>query len=193
MAVEFTFSGTYSSYASSNGAQMAYGICSLVGCNYRNVSVVYATGDVVGQTDFVFLVTFWSNSSALSASYTSLLAAALPATLPGNATACVFEGSPSCLLFYMNSGSYGGLAVVSGIYFGYGQFTAPPSPPPGPPPTPPSPPAPLSPPPNWPPSPLPPLPAQSQAATFYCVCTSGWAGVDCSLPPPSQPLPPPAA
>jgi len=132
MVMEVTFSSAYAAYADSNGAPMAYGICSLVGCNYRNVAVTYLTGNVVTKQDFLFSVTFWSNSSALSASYISSLTAAVPATLPGNVTACMTASSgaifgiPSCLLFYMNSGLYGGLAVVSGIYAGYGSF-APPS------------------------------------------------------------------
>ena len=79
-----TFSSAYLSYASaSSGYAIAYGVCYVLGCNYRNVTVGYLTGDTVNKVDFVYNVTFYNlpGSSNITA-FPAALIAALPSTTP---------------------------------------------------------------------------------------------------------------
>jgi len=164
---EVKFSTPYQNYAGgSNGPQMSYGICLALGCNYRNVTVAYITGDTVGKQDFAFSVVFYT----LPGVDTNVLPAAFAAALPStNATA-------SGTIAYGLALLTGGALTATGVYAGIGNFTLPP---PSPPPSSPSPSPPLPPP---PPSPSP-LPPPFGSVYFTCTCTNGWSGADCLTAP----------
>jgi len=167
MTMEVKFSGPYNSYASQNGAQMAYGIMMALShyppfgppaelyngttipptwFNYRNITVTYVIGDVIAKNDFIYSVTFTHLNASVAALANSIWSNQLPDIIPGNAT------DPTVLSGF-NLGMGGGLAIVSAILGpGYGQWAPPPSPPPPPSPSPPPPPPPS---PNPPPPPSP--------------------------------------
>ena len=59
--IEVTFSAPYALYAAPQGTYgMAYGICYVLGCNYRNVVLTLATSDAVGKKDVVYSVVFYN-------------------------------------------------------------------------------------------------------------------------------------
>ena len=174
-----TFNAPYANYASiSHGYAMAFGICynqnggsitATSPCNYRNVTVLFTTGDTAGKLNFVYNVTFYQlpANAAQLANQTAALLAALPST---NVAAV---GS---VAYGMYATQGGALSTLTGVTLGYGPFAPPPSPS-------------LSPPPPTPPSPL----------SYSCACTNGFTGFDCSVPPsstlpppvPPSPSPPP--
>jgi hypothetical protein len=123
-ALELKFAMPFTSYgAVSSGYAIAYGVCVALGCNYRNVTARYATGNL-DATDVVFAVTFfaWPGSANLTL-YPAALAYALPSTNPAAVGTLAYG--------IATGGAIGGLA---GVFLGYGGgLLAPPSPPPGPP------------------------------------------------------------
>jgi hypothetical protein len=163
----FTFSGAYAAYASTNGAQFAYGIMlaideflpfnySAMNFNYRNISVQYVIGDVVNKNVFAYNITFSHVNASLAAAALGVWSAVLPQTNVGNTT-------DRSIIYQFNMGDGGGLANLNGIYPGYGptpygSFNPPPSPSPRPPP------------PSPPPSPLPPLPSPPPAPPIPTTC-----------------------
>jgi len=179
--MEARFSAPYPNYASpSNSGPMAYGICVIVGCNYRNVTVTMLTGDVSSKSDAVYSVVFYVMLPAGLASLTafpSALSAALPSTSPS---------TPGTVAYAMSSAAGGALSTLAGLYPVPSLNSAlppaqwlPPPPPAGSAP-PPIPRPPLPPPPS-PPLPGPPSPPPPMA--YSCTCTHGYSGWDCSIPP----------
>ena len=130
--IETKFSSQFTGYATlSTGYQMAYGICYALGCNYRNVTVTYLTGDETGMQDFVYRIVFYT----LPGISTTALPAALSAALPSTST--TVSGT---MAYGMVLATGGALPSLSGVYpassyTGSALPPAPPmaSPPPGPP------------------------------------------------------------
>jgi hypothetical protein len=144
--IDTTFSSPFPNYAGvSSGYAIAYGICYVIGCNYRNVTVSFVSGNVVAQNQFVYSVIFYAlaGSSNLTVFPASLLAA-LPSK---NASAA---GSIAYGISFTQGGA---LSMLNGVdfvysfsctctdgYSGADCTTIPPSPPPAalvPPPAPP--------------------------------------------------------
>lgn len=112
------FSSPYSSFASQSGAQMAYGICLAVNCNYRHVAVSYATGDMTAKTEFVYSVTFWDETQEAASAWADAWTALLPLSDTGSYDA-------PTELYGFNSGAGGALANIELIEDGWGGFTDP--------------------------------------------------------------------
>jgi len=171
--IELAFSAPYLSYASPAGSYpIAYGICYVLGCNYRNVTVVLSTADAVNKKDFVYNVTFfdYAGSSNITA-----FPAALSAALPSTNTSAV-----GTVAYGMSFTQGGALSTLTGVYPvpSLGSLLPPAaavgfSPPP---------PAII---PAFSPSPPPPPPSM-----FYsCNCTNSYTGTSCSTPPAPPPAP----
>jgi len=122
-ALELKFASPFTSCgADSSGYAIAYGVCVALGCNYRNVTARYVTGNL-DSTDVVYAVTFFAlPGSANLTLYPAALAYALPSTSPTTAGTLAYG--------IATGGAIGGLA---GVFLGYGGLIAPPSPPPAPP------------------------------------------------------------
>ena len=174
--ISTAFSAPYAGYSgASNGYSMAFGICyqqnggnftATSPCNYRNVTVLYVTGDTAGKQSFVYAVTFWQLPA--NAAQLAIQTASLVAALPSTDTTAV--GS---VAYGMYATSGGALSTLSGVTLGTGGYAAPPmtSPPPHPPLPPyatPPPPAP-----SPPASPPPPSPIYSGLTTVCNVTSNG--------------------
>jgi hypothetical protein len=169
--IETKFSAPYASYSAAPGSyQMAYGICYVLGCNYRNATVTFVTGDRAGKQDFVYSVVFYTmpGSSNLTA-FPAALSAALPSTSPT---------TPGTIAYGMGSTQNGALSTLVGVYpassYTFSSLPALPPLPQAAPLSPPLPPRPL-------PSPPPPPPM-----IYTCTCTNGYSGADCSYALPSD-------
>jgi len=125
--ISVNFSSPYISFASQQPA-IAYGICSVIGCSYRNVTVSYVTGDAT-KLKLVYNVTFISQAGVDPSAFPTALATALPSSSPA---------TPGTIAYGVAVG--GALSTLVSISLGYGPFAppAPPSPPalPSPPPPP---------------------------------------------------------
>lgn len=168
VTIETKFNAPYSNYAATtNSPPMAFGICYVLGCNYRNVSVIYFNGDTAGKQDFAYRVVFYNyvGSSNITA-FPAALSAALPSTTPTTAGTIAFG------MAYTQGGA---LSTLTGVYAGAGPFAVPPSPPvppvASPPPPPASPPPPVASPP--PPTASPPPPPVSQPVPPTIVAPAG--------------------
>ena len=141
---------------------MAFGICYVLGCNYRNVTVTYLNGDATSKQDFAYTVVFYVQpGSANITAYPAALIALLPSASPTTVGTIAYG-------MYFTQG--GALSTLTGVYPATSYtFPAalPPMPPLPPPITPPPPPA------------LPPPPPPAAP----CTCTNGYSGVDCSVSP----------
>jgi len=65
--IETRFASPFNSYALvSSGYAIAYGVCSALGCNSRNVTVTLVTGDTAAKLDFAVyrVVMFWLHGAA---------------------------------------------------------------------------------------------------------------------------------
>jgi len=177
-----TFGAAYSNFAApASGYPMAYGICYVLGCNYRNVTVTFVTGDLVAKQDFVYSVVFYAlpGSSNLTA-FPNALAAALPSTEP-------VSGS---LVYGLTSTTLGAMPWLTAVYPAstYTDTALPPAPPlpagtPLPPPArpagrlPPSPPLVQPPPSRFTRPPSPPATA-SEVASFSACSLAALSGVE---------------
>ena len=67
------FSSSFSQYAvTSTGYAMAYSICQVLGCNYRNVVITYVEGNLGTYTNFLYRAVFWGpNATGLSTAFAS--------------------------------------------------------------------------------------------------------------------------
>jgi len=132
---------------------MAFGICYVLGCNYRNVTITFLTGDSVGLQDFVYSVVFYT----LPGVDTTALPAALDNALPSP-----FATMAGTVAYGIANLQGGALSSLSGVYPGtwYVFSTGAEIPP-------------------LPPLPSPPPPS----VTFSCSCTSGYTGRNCSVAP----------
>jgi len=175
--IALSYSSNFSAYAvATTGYQITYGVCVAIGCNYRNVTSTYLTGNSQSspyKTTFLYNIVFYNppGSSNITGQPAALIAA-LPST---NVSAV---GS---IAWGLVSSQGGGMSTLTAVYPGSHYGTAAPPLPPLPPPQPPQPP----PRPPSPPSPL---------MQYTCVCLNGFSGADCSIapqPPSPSPSPPP--
>jgi len=160
--LEITFSRPFDNYAvQSLRPPMAFGICYVLGCNYRNVTVTYVAGDIVRRADFVYSVVFYTMPGS---SNVTAFPAALLAALPSTSTSTV-----GTIAYGMSFVQGGAISTITGVYVaGAGPSASTYVPP--------------APPPRLPPMTMPPTPP-SPPTTFTCTCTGGWSGADCLTPP----------
>ena len=136
--INLKFRSPYFNYRTpATGYAVAYSICALLECNYRNVTALYVAGDDVNKDDIVLNVTFYSPPGADVTALPASLIAALPSDNVVDAGG---------LLYYLTTPVGGSLPSASSVSLGWGQFHAPPA---GP--LPPAPPEGYSPPPPLPP------------------------------------------
>ena len=164
--------GYYSNYAAPQQPAIAFGICAVIGCNYRNVTVSYVTSARL-KYDAIYAVTFYALPLAngtspvlppqLNASNTTSFPALLIANLPSNSsitgTIAYFAADP-VVGGALTAISY--MLVANGTYLNGNPYTITPPPP--------------APPPGY----------------YFCTCIDGWLGADCSVPPSPPPTPPPS-
>jgi hypothetical protein len=111
MAVLVTFSQVHESYATAAAANsVAYAVCYSLGCDYRNVTVAFVTGDTMEKTNIVYGVTFYGENAG---SFVDALSARLPSTNVSE------EGSVAQGLALPQTGA---LPLVTGVYAGYGAY-----------------------------------------------------------------------
>lgn len=184
--IETKFSAPFSNFAgASSSPSMAFGICYALGCNYRNVTVTYVTGDTSSKQDLVYSVVFYTMPGSLNlTAFPAALSASLPST----------SSTVGSVAYGMSITQGGALSTLVCVYpaSSYTLSALPPTPP-NPPPIPllppPAPPLPPTPPialplPPWapPPSPTPPPPTPPPML-YSCTCIRGFSGFDCSFPP----------
>jgi len=168
--VSFKAAGGYYSNYLAQQPRIAYGICAVIGCNYRNVTVTYVTSELFLKNDVIYAVTFYylpllnGTSPVLppqlqlssNASFPALLNGSMPsnASIPGTiayVAADPINGGGLTSISYMR--------LANGTYYDGNPYTIT-SPPPAPPP-----------------------------GYYSCTCIDGWQGIDCGTP--SSPSPPP--
>jgi len=86
-------------------AAIAYAVCYVVNCNYRNVTVDYVTYDV-NMTDVVYNVIFYSTTTT-----PNTYAQALKSALPSNSTTTI-----NTLAYGLANHSIGNLNYVTGVF-----------------------------------------------------------------------------
>ena len=100
---------------------IAYGICYSLGCNYRNLTVSYLTGDLENENDFKYSVVFHTKLGIDTTLYPSALLAALPSLDKTNTESIIYGISQTSL---------GGFSWATGVYSStYTMSTAPAYPP----------------------------------------------------------------
>jgi len=152
--LDATFTSPYNNYAATTqGFQMAYGVCYAIGCNYRNMTVAFLGGDTVSKQDFAYNFTLYvapANASQLQPFIT-----ALEAGLPCTYTSLMQPPSPVTACYGMAFVQGGSISQLSNLSFGFGRWSPPPAQPAAPPASPARPPSPAL---RTPPRPPPPAP-----------------------------------
>jgi hypothetical protein len=106
--IETTFSGPFAAFAGvATGYAISYGICYVVGCNYRNVTTNFTTANA-GQNDVVYTVTFFNlpGSSNITA-FPAALSAALPSLSPATV---------GTIAYGISFTQGGALSTLTGVY-----------------------------------------------------------------------------